>query len=204
MVNLEKIKADIAARKNMPVWGPDTSIERIKTINATLPSFSLETVEALVTRIDDLENDEIRLRLANAEFQLEMAGNAKHNLKASRKAQFHKRKEAEARLAEMESLIGTSAIKDVIGERQRQKTTKGYSHEQDDTYIEGELAAAAISYIEPMEAMNYWPADWHDDSFKPSDYRRNLVKAAALLIAEIERYDRGADIQDIGRSYDAN
>ncbi|EQB4447071.1 hypothetical protein ACYKEA_004905 [Pluralibacter gergoviae] len=156
MVDLKKIKADIAARKNMPVWGPDTSIERIKTINATMPSFSLKTVEELVERISELE------------------------------------------------FTAPAAVVDIISERQRQRTIKGYTHEQDDTYIEGELAAAAISYIEPMEAMNYWPADWHDDSFKPSDYRRNLVKAAALLIAEIERCDRGADIQDIGRGYDAN
>ena len=35
----------------------------------------------------------------------------------------------------------------------------------------------------PLAAEEYWPADWHDDSFKPSDYRRNLVKACALLIA---------------------
>lgn len=82
------------------------------------------------------------------------------------------------------------SVWDVLKERHRQITVKGYSPEQDDTYIEGELAAAAISYIEPMEAENYWPADWLDDSFKPSDYRRNLVKACALLFAEIERYDR--------------
>ena len=82
------------------------------------------------------------------------------------------------------------ALSDVAAERERQKSVKGYSIEQDDTYIGGELAAAAISYIEPIEAESYWPADWHDDSFKPSDYRRNLVKAAALIVAEIERIDR--------------
>ncbi|HIB8899242.1 hypothetical protein [Enterobacter hormaechei] len=84
----------------------------------------------------------------------------------------------------------TAAVLDALLERQRQQTDKGYSTEQDDTYICGELAAAAICYIEPMEATNYWPADWHDSSFKPSDYRRNLVKAIALLIAEVERFDR--------------
>ncbi|WP_249423673.1 hypothetical protein [Enterobacter roggenkampii] len=84
------------------------------------------------------------------------------------------------------------ALRDVVAERQRQQSTKGYSTQQDDTYIGGELAAAAISYIEPMEAESYWPADWHDDSFKPSDYRRNLVKAGALILAEIERIDRQA------------
>ena len=140
MFNLEQIKADIAARKAMPAWGAHTSIERIRTINATLPSFSLKTVEALVEML--------------------------------------------------ESCNSTKAINDVIAERQRQQTVKGFSTEQDDTYIGGELAAAAISYIEPMEAASYWPADWHDDSFRPTDYRRNLVKAAALIIAEIERLDR--------------
>lgn len=82
------------------------------------------------------------------------------------------------------------AAHDVLVERNRQLLIKGFSTQQDDTYIGGELAAAAISYIEPMEAENYWPADWYDNSFRPSDYRRNLVKAGALIIAEIERIDR--------------
>lgn len=84
----------------------------------------------------------------------------------------------------------SQAARDIWAERQRQQAVKGFSTQQDDTYIGGELAAAAISYIEPMEAADYWPADWHDNSFRPSDYRRNMVKAAALLIAEIERLDR--------------
>ncbi|EPP3315851.1 hypothetical protein ACT9D3_002578 [Salmonella enterica subsp. diarizonae serovar 50:r:z] len=84
----------------------------------------------------------------------------------------------------------TDALRDVIAERQRQISVKGWTPEHDDTYIGCELAAAAISYIEPVEAENYWPADWHDCSFRPSDYRRNLVKATALLVAELERLDR--------------
>ena len=85
------------------------------------------------------------------------------------------------------------AIADVIAERQRQQSVEGFSTEQDDTYTGGELAGAAISYITPFEAMTYWPADWHDNSFKPTNERRNLVKAAALIIAEIERIDRKSD-----------
>lgn len=92
--------------------------------------------------------------------------------------------------ATLDGQTRTAAVLDVLLERQRQQTDKGFNNEQDDTYTGYQLAAAAISYIEPMEAPNYWPADWHDDSFKPSDYRRNLVKATALLIAEIERLDR--------------
>lgn len=110
--------------------------------------------------------------------------------------------ELDARIAEFESILPqpvsgesvsqplTDALRDVIAERQRQISVKGWTPEHDDTYIGCELAAAAISYIEPVEAENYWPADWHDDSFRPSDYRRNLVKATALLVAELERLDR--------------
>ncbi|KFB95117.1 hypothetical protein GTGU_04709 [Trabulsiella guamensis ATCC 49490] len=90
----------------------------------------------------------------------------------------------------MNNYVISNAVSDVLAERHRQQSVKGFSVQQDDTYIEGELAAAAISYIEPMEAGNYWPADWPAASFKPSDYRRNLVKATALLLAELERIDR--------------
>ncbi|HBX8459012.1 TPA: hypothetical protein MII19_15960 [Klebsiella pneumoniae] len=87
------------------------------------------------------------------------------------------------------------AIADVIAERIRQQSVEGFSTEQDDTYVGCQLAAAAICYIEPMEAENYWPADWYDDSFKPTNERRNLVKAAALIIAEIERLDRKSNTE---------
>ncbi|HEB4989038.1 TPA: hypothetical protein R0E75_004189 [Klebsiella michiganensis] len=87
------------------------------------------------------------------------------------------------------------AIADVIAERIRQQSVEGFSTEQDDTYVGFQLSAAAICYIEPMEAENYWPADWYDDSFKPTDTRRNLIKSAALIIAEIERIDRTAGLQ---------
>ena len=66
---------------------------------------SAELVEALEKaqqRIDELENDEVRQRLANAEHQLYMAELSKNNLRASRKAQFRKRRAAEKRIAELE------------------------------------------------------------------------------------------------------
>ncbi|SYM97307.1 hypothetical protein [Klebsiella pneumoniae] len=62
----------------------------------------VEALEKAQHRIDELENDEVRQRLANAEHQLYMAELAKHNLKASRKAQFCKRRAAEKRIAELE------------------------------------------------------------------------------------------------------
>jgi len=58
--------------------------------------------ESAEKRIAELENDEVRQRLANAEHQLHMAELAKHNLRASRMAQFKKRKAAEKRISELE------------------------------------------------------------------------------------------------------
>lgn len=63
----------------------------------------VEALEKAQQRIDELENDEVRQRLANAEHQLYMAELAKNNLRASRKAQFRKRKAAEQRIAELEA-----------------------------------------------------------------------------------------------------
>ncbi|EPT9139220.1 ead/Ea22-like family protein [Klebsiella michiganensis] len=63
----------------------------------------VEALEKAQQRIDELENDEVRQRLANAYHQLHMAELAKNNLRASLKAQFRKRKAAEQRIAELES-----------------------------------------------------------------------------------------------------
>ncbi|MDQ5183837.1 ead/Ea22-like family protein [Klebsiella variicola subsp. variicola] len=74
----------------------------------------VEALEKAQQRIDDLENDEVRQRLANAERQLYMAELAKNNLRASRKAQFRKRKAAEQRIAELESRTITVKLPDIM------------------------------------------------------------------------------------------
>ncbi|SAD44813.1 Uncharacterised protein [Enterobacter cloacae] len=60
----------------------------------------LDAAEKLIA---ELENDGVRQQLANAEHQLHMAELVKRNLRASRKAQFRKRKAAELRIAELEA-----------------------------------------------------------------------------------------------------
>lgn len=92
------------------------------------------------------------------------------------------------------------AIGDVINERKRQLNAEGYSTAADDGYVHGELAAAAAVYAmtavvtlhdnDPTtyEAPDIWP--WAEEAFKPKSQREDLVRAAALLIAEIERIDR--------------
>ncbi|MHC7218265.1 hypothetical protein ACYAX6_09680 [Klebsiella pneumoniae] len=192
---------------------------------------SAELVEALEKaqhRIDELENDEVRQRLANAEHQLYMAELAKHNLKASRKAQFCKRRAAEKRiaeleeaeqklcaanvtldaraelaerqLAELESRTATVAAADVLAERKRQVSAEGWTPGHDDEYEHGELADAAGCYALSSELFDCagepprpWP--WPDEWWKPTNRRRDLVKAGALILAEIERLDRAAGIK---------
>lgn len=85
------------------------------------------------------------------------------------------------------------AAADVLAERQRQITAEGWTPEHDDEHMEvdagrglTELARAAKAYIE-ADVYN-WP--WTPISFKPTSPRSNLVKAGALILAEIERLDR--------------
>lgn len=84
------------------------------------------------------------------------------------------------------------AVYDVLSERNRQMTSEGFSEEHDDTHVNGEIARGAASYAlystDPAMAGLIWP--FENESFKPVDPRANLIKAAAMIIAEIERIDR--------------
>lgn len=87
----------------------------------------------------------------------------------------------------------TLAAQDVLAERRRQVEVEGRTPEHDDQYAGGQLACAAIAYlmagVNPNGARQWWP--WDAQYWKPSpDTRRNLVKAGALLLADIEWLDR--------------
>lgn len=94
----------------------------------------------------------------------------------------------------------SKALDDVKAERQRQQAEENYTTQHDDTYIPGVLslggaayavnAAARLTCLAKYQrrAVNLWP--WRD-GFKPGrDGRRELVKAAAMIVAEIEKMDR--------------
>ncbi|MEM7069834.1 MAG: hypothetical protein AAF478_13230 [Pseudomonadota bacterium] len=99
------------------------------------------------------------------------------------------------------------ALEDIAAERQRQLEKEGWTLEHDDTHINGEMATAAACYALavvdeqdggilrlPDKTPYVWP--WDDKWWKPCDRRRNLVKAGALIIAEIERLDRITENQE--------
>ena len=108
--------------------------------------------------------------------------------------------ELKQRIAELESRTVTAAASDVLAERQRQISMEGWTPEGDDHYTYAELSIAAQCYAAHHGVMGsgvpvQWP--WDDEWWKPSDRRRNLIKAGALIIAEIERLDRAAGIRVI-------
>ncbi|HCS4892489.1 TPA: ead/Ea22-like family protein [Escherichia coli] len=106
---------------------------------------------------------------------------------------------AEKRIAELEARAFNPAILDVIAERQRQQSVEGWMPEHDDEHCNGELAMAAVCYINETGTVNRnggkpWGCHWDASWWKPNARRRNLVKAGALILAEIERIDRAAGI----------
>jgi hypothetical protein len=92
--------------------------------------------------------------------------------------------------------------KAVIAERVRQVEAEGWSTEHDDAHEPGELARAGAAYAiyAPSHildakakniftlALSAWP--WSADWWKPRDFRRDLVRSAALVLAEGEKFDR--------------
>ncbi|SDV47940.1 hypothetical protein [Chitinasiproducens palmae] len=88
------------------------------------------------------------------------------------------------------------AARDVLAERRRQIEVEGRTPEEDDLYDRGQMATAAGCYAMFTKAYpagdpsRHWP--WSSEWWKPTTPRRNLVKAGALILAEIERLDRAA------------
>jgi hypothetical protein len=98
----------------------------------------------------------------------------------------------------------------IAQERQRQITAEGWTPEHDRQHIRCELVQAArayafaalcrVRYTTPSEDLavpNDWPLKWSQEWWKPSDDPvRNLVKAGALIAAEIDRLQRRIKTED--------
>lgn len=107
----------------------------------------------------------------------------------------------------------SKALIDVMNERDRQWNEEGWTPEHDDAHQYGELAMAAAAYAcnTPthrkqidvfanrigggqsrvgwfMPHLLLWP--FEQKWWKPRDARADLVRAGALILAEIERLDR--------------
>lgn len=95
-------------------------------------------------------------------------------------------------------------IQAAIAERRRQIEAEGWDAAHDDEHESGEIAIAGAAYAyraaihldgtaaflqqRKFYCPNWWP--WSLEWWKPTDFRRDLVKATALIIAEGEKFDR--------------
>lgn len=99
-----------------------------------------------------------------------------------------------------------NVLAEVVSERQRQ-IEKGYNAGNDDNHENDELAAMAVMRVMPRcwkdmhITKNEW-ADLDDGMMKvdivslSSDRRTNLIRGIAMLVAEVERYDRNEGLQN--------
>lgn len=97
-----------------------------------------------------------------------------------------------------------SVIEEIAAERKRQVEAEGFDATHDDQHSNGEISDAALCYgnevrwrrmfgktvekslIQGPPAAWPWAREW----WKPKNDRRDLIRAAALIVAEIERLDR--------------
>jgi hypothetical protein len=106
----------------------------------------------------------------------------------------------------------SQALTDVMAERRRQIEQEGWTPDHDDEHLEGSLALAGGCYAanaatwlamkadglkhliaegryaEMSRTLLRWP--WRKEWWKPTNPRRDLIKAGALILSEIERLDR--------------
>lgn len=92
-----------------------------------------------------------------------------------------------------------NAIEEIAAERKRQIEQEGWSAAHDAAHWNGDLARAAACYAieaasigktspeEDIFLERLWP--WERKWWKPKDARRDLVRAGALIVAEIDRLD---------------
>ena len=92
-----------------------------------------------------------------------------------------------------------NAVQRIVAERQRQQRVEGFDLAHDDEHTNGELAGAAACYAagallanaQGLQAWPWWDGNGHPQWFKlTGDRERDLEKAGALILAELERLIR--------------
>lgn len=88
----------------------------------------------------------------------------------------------------------------ISDERARQQYEEGHTSIHDDKHNDGDLVRAAMAYLQADDtdlrqnregftaAWAFWP--WAREWWKPKDRLSNLIRAGALIAAEIDRLQR--------------
>lgn len=96
-------------------------------------------------------------------------------------------------------------VRMIAHERLRQQAELGYTAGSDDSYVDGQLWKAAHAYLSTLagydvgeslgniakDPPDYWP--WDEKHWKPQGPTQDLVRAGALIAAEISRRARAKD-----------
>jgi hypothetical protein len=173
---------------------PSEMVETLLATYKTAPALA----EALAMRV--AEYNELR-----ADFEFERERKADATLSARIKELESALATVNARLGDAQSLAApaSSGACAIAAERVRQVAREGWTPEHDDEHDAGELASAGACYaihaacvlhpfdgngLEDIGEVPWWP--WDKSWWKPKDPRRDLVRAGALLAAELDRLDR--------------
>lgn len=209
------------ARRIARVPDMEAEIDRLTAENAALRaacSAHQRMIDELRTEVglarqaaEDAEADAARLREAGAALLQVHDGLPMTGVEATRRGE-----NMRAALATPAQAKPISALADVAAERRRQIEVEGWTPEHDDAHDKGEMARAAAAYAlagTPVDEALYihgrwvdlvrdivWPRLWDERRLKLAGDRRNLVKAGALILAEIERLDRLATPAQESRS----
>lgn len=124
--------------------------------------------------------------------------------------------EARAQMEAAQPAIDTSSniLDEILLERIRQWKDKEWSYAHDDQHGNGELGRAAAYYAACNAPSTYvvqsyslalhleavWP--WDVKYRRPRPARENLIRAGALIVAEIERLDRAEGPASPGEAAD--
>lgn len=102
----------------------------------------------------------------------------------------------------MLNTIMKTGIELIAEERKRQIEVEGWTSEHDAIHQDEELCYAAKCYIEAPHIIGVppsWPWDLNWFKPNPDDRVRELVKAAALIAAEIDRLNFGHLINEASK-----
>lgn len=108
-------------------------------------------------------------------------------------------------MSQSEVTKATNVLLEIVGERQRQ-IVKGFTHKSDDYRADGALPLCAAMIADPSGDLQERSAtsqirSWSEEGWEAEraehvcgkhTRRRQLIIAAAMLVAEIERIDRAA------------
>ncbi|MHC9116245.1 hypothetical protein ACYTSF_18380 [Pseudomonas aeruginosa] len=208
----EEMPGEILAAKLIETWvtkhgkpAPWSTAVEITAVATNMPNDERDRLLALDDDVDAQAQHSVPDGLRELLEMLVVSDLRKVRYAGAWRREVHNR--ASSILALLAAAPGTEvpqAWLDVQAERKRQIEAEGWTPEHDDEHDDehdtGALASAAGCYAmfslayPAGDPSHFWP--WDKSWWKPSpDGRRNMVKAGALILAEIERLDRVAASQ---------